>query len=175
MVKQTIAIVGAEGKMGSFFAHGLAPLNLYRLLLLSEDEGQLDKLSRQILLLTPEADVELISCLKDGCWEADIIILDVPNASIKDVANKIRDVSTQKIVFGISKNENNIHSPITAAQEWQQLLPNAKVVVALNNLNTTKTLIAGNDEESVLTIAGITKKLGFQPIITGSLSTIKTL
>lgn len=175
MVKQTIAIVGAEGKTGSVFALGLIQLNLYRLLLLSEDDGGLDNLSRQILLLNPGADIELISCLKDGCWEADLIIVDVPHAFIQEVADKIREVSTQKIVFAILKNENNILSPVPAAQEWQQSLPNAKVVVAVNDLNTTEMVIAGNDRESVLTIAGITKKLGFQTMITDGPSVIKPL
>ena len=175
MVKQTIAIVGAEGKTGSVFALGLIQLNLYRVLLLSEDEGGLDNLSRQILLLSPGADIELISCLKDGCWEADLIIVDVPHASIQEVTDKIREVSTQKIVFAILKNENNILSPVPAAQEWQQLLPNAKVVIALNNPDTLMAVMAGNDRDSVLTMADLTKKLGFQPIIKESFSALKPL
>lgn len=165
MVKQTIAIVGAEGKTGSAFALGLVQLNLYRLLLLSEDESRLHKLSQQILLLSPGADIELISCLKDGCWEADLIIVDVPHASIQEVADKIREVSTQKIVLGILKNEYNNLSPVSVAQEWQQLLPNAKVVIASNNPDTRETVMAGNDEESVLTMTDTIKKMGFQPIV----------
>ena len=165
MAKQTIALVGAEGKTGSALALGLVRLNLYRLLLLSEDESRLQKLSQQILLLSGEADVELISCLKDGCWEADLIIVDVPHASIRDVADKIKEVSTQKIVFAIP-----------ATQEWQQLLPNTKVVTGiLNNPDMPEVVMAGNDRESVLIVADLIKKLGFQPVIKESFFALNTL
>ncbi|MDP4131681.1 MAG: NAD(P)-binding domain-containing protein [Bacteroidota bacterium] len=165
MAKQTIALVGAEGKTGSALALGLVRLNLYRLLLLSEDESRLQKLSQQILLLSPEADIELISCIKDGCWEADVVIVDVPHAFIRDVADKIKEVSTQKIVFAIP-----------AAQEWEQLLPNAKVVTGiLNNPDMPEVAMAGNDRESVLIMADLIKKLGFQPVIKESFFALNTL
>ena len=99
----------------------------------------------------------------------------VPTSSVIEVAKKIQEVATQKIVFTLSANEDNIPSPFALTGEWQQLLPNAKVVTAFNKLTTTETVLAGNDEESVQTIAEIIRKIGFQPIIISSSSAIKAL
>lgn len=175
MGRLTIAIVGAEGKTGSVLAYKFAQHNRYRLLLVSEDESQLSQLSDSIMENFPDTELESIGCLKDGCWEADIIMLDVPTSSVIEVAKKIQEVATQKIVFTLSANEDNIPSPFALTGEWQQLLPNAKVVTAFNKLTTTETVLAGNDEESVQTIAEIIRKIGFQPIIISSSSAIKAL
>ena len=51
------------------------------------------------------AEVEIVDCAKEGCWEADIIILAIPYHKLKKVIEKINEVVTQKIVLIIS-NEN---------------------------------------------------------------------
>lgn len=161
MVQETIAIAGADRKSGSLLAQKLVELNEYRLLLLSEDENKLKDL-QDIVPLKSGSGTELINCLKDGCWEADIIILDVPIISYTEVSEKIREVSTQKIVFIVSEEEQDAR---TAEEEWKALLPNAKLVVALNQLNGFGTLLSGTDRESLSTIAKIIQKLGLEPVI----------
>jgi predicted dinucleotide-binding enzyme len=164
MVQQTIAIAGAERRSGSVLAQKLAALNQYHLLILSEDEDQLKDLP-PALQQAPGSGVEQVNCLKDGCWEADIIILDIPFASSNEVAEKIKEVSTQKIVLVLSGMEGENITNVSADNEWQNLLPNARLVIALNHLNSSGTILTGTDKESLNTIAEIMKKLGFEPII----------
>lgn len=164
MVQQTIAIAGAERKSGSIIAQKLVSLNQHRLLLLSEDEDQLKDLP-EWLQQKSASGPEQINCLKDGCWEADIIILDVPFSSYAEVAEKIREVSTQKIVFVLSGDGQDPLPTISPVEEWQDLLPNAKLVIALNPMSSSGTMLSGADGESLNIIAEILKKLGLEPII----------
>jgi predicted dinucleotide-binding enzyme len=164
MVQETIAIAGAERKSGSIIAQKLVRLNQHRLLLLSEDEDQLKDLP-EWLQQKSASGPEQINCLKDGCWEADIIILDVPFSSYAEVAEKIREVSTQKIVFVLSGDGQDPLPTISRVEEWQDLLPNAKLVFALNPLSSSGTMLSGADGESLNIIAEILKKLGLEPII----------
>src|SRR5262245_12564540 len=104
-VKKTIAIIGASGDMGSAFAKALASSN-YRLLLMSRDKNKVQKLSDSIKGKNPLADVEVSECAKDACWEADIVLLTVPYRVEMQVADMIREVSTQKVVIDVSNPIN---------------------------------------------------------------------
>jgi predicted dinucleotide-binding enzyme len=169
MPQQTIAIIGSQEKTGFLFTLELVRHPVYRLLLLTEAEEELDELFHALRRQNPEREPELISCLKEGCWEADIIILDTPFASVKTVADKIRQVATQKTVFTISAQEQGAPAPVERAWIWQELLPDSKVVAALNDLNPVETLLAGNDEEALHTIGEITLEMGFRPRALGKL------
>jgi predicted dinucleotide-binding enzyme len=161
MAQETIAIAGAERKAGSLLAHRLAALNRYHLLLLTEEECQLSKLRAAFHTGETATGTEIINCLKDGCWEADIIVLDVPLSSAAAVADKIREVSTQKIVFVLSGEAPGAGGIM---QEWQRLLPNAKVVAASGDLHTGIS-ITGTDPEPLNDMAEIIKALNIPFII----------
>jgi hypothetical protein len=161
MAKQTIAIAGAERKMGSLVTRNLLRLGRYRLLILTEGAESVS-LPQEWRMLNPGAEPEIVDCLKDGCWEADMIVLDIPVSSIQEAADKIREVSTQKIIFVIPGDPQETADPV---EVWRSLLPNAKTVVALNLLNSTATLLSGPDEESLDSIGAIAGSLGFETII----------
>ena len=72
-VKQTIAIIGATGNMGSALARSLAR-GPYRVLLFGRDAARLDWLASEIQGTVPAAEVEAVGCPVDASWEADIII-----------------------------------------------------------------------------------------------------
>jgi predicted dinucleotide-binding enzyme len=160
MAKQIIAIAGAERKMGFLVAKKLLQAGQHHLLILSEGGDPTGKLNA-LFRLNPAADPEIVDCLKDGCWEADMIMLDIPFASIREAAEKIREVSTQKIIFVISGDPDEKADP---AGEWRSLLPNAKTVVALNLLNNAAMPLSTPDEDSLCTINTVIKNLGFEPI-----------
>ncbi len=101
--KQTIAILGATGRMGEAIAENLAKGN-YRLLLKGSDKQQLDGLVDSIQQATGNPDVEAAVCDKDTCWEADIIVLAVPHHRPEQVAN-IKEVANQKLVVAIEDAE----------------------------------------------------------------------
>ena len=190
--KQTIAIIGATGNMGSAISKNLSKGN-YRLLLRANDRQKLEELVNEIKTANSCADIEGINCPVDASWEADIIIAAVPYKAEKDVAEKIREVANQKIVISIANplNETNdglVTEPGTsAAEELQKLLPNSKVVKAFNTTfaadfstpviegKKADAFIAGNDEEAVQTVAGLVSIAGLNPINAGQLSVSGTL
>lgn len=192
ITKQTIAIIGACGNMGSAIAKSIAGGN-YRLLLFDRTPEQVGTLTDEIRKYHPEADLEGMNCPHKTSWEADIIILAVPHTSEKEIAEKIQDVATQKIVISIANPIDQDFSKlitepnISAAEELQQWLPNSKVVKAFNttfaadfeqpvmNGMQVDAFIAGDDKKALQTVSDIVETAGFNPIIAGDLSISNTL
>lgn len=190
--KQTIAVIGASGNMGSAISKSLAKGN-YRLLLFSENENKIQPVLDEIKGNNPSADVEITDCSKQASWEADIIILAVPHNAEKGIAEKIREVSNQKIVISIANPLNESFDGLTtppdtsAAEELQKLLPNAKVVKTFNTTfaadfaspiidgKQVDAFIAGNDSEALETATELVTVAGFNPIVAGNLSVSRTL
>lgn len=188
----TIAIIGATGKMGSAIANSLS-LSSNRILLFARDMEKLNSLLAEIKKMNPNGEVEAISCPTDACWEADIIIPAVPFDAEREVAEKIKAVATGKIVISIANPLNNTYDGLvtapgtSAAEELQKLLPYSKVIKAFNTSfagnfanpvidgKTADVFIAGNDEESLETVSTLVKQAGFNPIIAGELSVSRTL
>ena len=190
--KQTIAIIGATGNMGSSISKALAK-GPYRLLLKDARQEDLDSLVNEIKTKHSNADVESSVCPAEASWEADIIITAVPYEAEKEVAGKIREVANQKIVISIANPLNESYDGLltapdtSAAEELQKLLPNSKVVKAFNTTfaadfaspviagKQVDAFVVGNDENSVQTVAELVKTVGFNPIIAGGLSVSRTL
>ncbi|MFH5883953.1 NADPH-dependent F420 reductase [Halalkalibaculum sp. DA3122] len=192
ITKQTIAIIGAGGNMGSAIAKSIAGDN-YRLLLFDRAPEQLGTLTEEIQQVQPEADLESMNCPHESSWEADIIILAVPHKAEKEIADKIRDVATQKIVISIANPVDGDFSKLTtapdtsAAEELQQWLPHSKVVKAFNTTfaadfgqplidgKQADAFIAGDDENALEAVTELVETAGFNPIIAGDLSVSGTL
>lgn len=119
-MKKTIAVVGATEKNGKAIAKKLAS-GCYRLLLVSDEATELEQLGNNITTKQPNSDVETLDCVKEGCWEADIIILAVPPEKMLEVASKIKEVATQKIVIEMWGDENK-------STELKKILPYSKLV-----------------------------------------------
>ena len=83
--KQVVAVIGASGNMGSALAKILSRGN-YRILLGSSKKDSLQSLLDEIKTHHFSADVEIVDNEIELCWEADIIILAVPYAVEKQVA-----------------------------------------------------------------------------------------
>jgi 8-hydroxy-5-deazaflavin:NADPH oxidoreductase len=188
---KTIAIVGATGNMGSAIAKSLASKGNYRLLLMANDQDKLVELKQQ--LEKSGAEAFAMSCAREASWEADIIIIATPYEAEKEVAKKIREVATGKIVISISNPLNSAYnglvtSPDTsAAEELQKLLPNSKVVKTFNTTfaanfmtpiidgKTADAFVAGNNGDAVATVSEVVKTAGFNPIVAGDLTVSRTL
>lgn len=189
--KQTIAVIGAAGSMGSAISRNLSKGD-YRLLLCANDDEKLRKLASDIKK-DAVAEVVTLDCSVNASWEADIIILAVPYEAEKEVAEKIRQVANQKIVVSIANPLNSTYDGLltapgtSAAEELQKLLPNSKVVKAFNTTfaadfatpviagKQVDAFVAGSDMESVETVASLVKLAGFNPIVAGELSVSRTL
>lgn len=190
--KQTIAIIGATGNMGSAIAKAIAH-GPYRLLLKGNERSALDVLVQEIKTRNVSADVEAAVCPTEASWEADMIILAVPFEAEKAIAAQIKEVANQKIVISIANplNENYdglvTPSHSSAAEELQKMLPGSKVIKAFNTTfaadfstpvidgKQVDAFIAGNDEEALQTVSEIVATAGFRPIVAGDLSVSRTL
>lgn len=190
--KQTIAIIGASGNMGSAIARNLSKGN-YRLLLCANNSEAVLELVNGIKASDATADVEAIECSKDASWEADIIILAVPYGAEAELASKIKEVANQKIVISIANPLNETYNGLitapdtSAAEELQKLLPNSKVIKAFNSTfagdfnqpviegKQIDAFVAGNDQEALEVVSELVSTAGFNPIIAGDLSVSRTL
>jgi len=146
-VKKTIAIVGATEKAGAEIAKRFSSMP-YRLLLISKNEQQLSQLFDEISKRNPIAEVDTIECVKEGCWEADIIILAVPGCEEKHAAEMMKEVATQKIVVALSK------------EEVENVLPYCKVV-RVTGISGNEVTISGNNEAVNEEIVKIFNQAGY--------------
>ena len=190
MAKRTIAIIGATELMGAAIARNLSKGN-YRLLLFGHDDKKLRSLVEEIKTINALAEIECLNCVVDAGWEADIIISAVPSVTEKEIAEKIRDVATQKIVVIIADpmdlRDSRCVSGNSAAEDYQQWLPNSKVVKIFNTAiaadfaravadgKPADSFITGNDSEAVQVVTEIVATAGFHPIIAGELATSRAL
>jgi predicted dinucleotide-binding enzyme len=120
MTNKTIALIGATEKMGSQMARRLAGQD-NSLLLFSHEPVLLAQLISEIKNEHPNAIVESAGCEFEASWEADIIIAAVPLQDVHEVAEKIREVATQKIVAAVSDE---------SVSELKKLLPYSQVIHA---------------------------------------------
>lgn len=192
ITKKTLAIIGAGGNMGSAIAKHTAGGN-YRLLLFDNKSEVLSALSEDIRERYPNADVEPMDCVHDCSWEADIIIMAVPHDQEKEIADRIRDVATQKIVVSMANPVDEDFSKLTtetdssAAEELQQWLPYSKVIKAFNMTfaadfeqpvidgKQIDSFIAGNDEEALSLVTELVRTVGFNPVEIDDLVFSRTL
>ncbi|MFL5745790.1 MAG: NADPH-dependent F420 reductase [Niastella sp.] len=190
--KQTIAIIGATGNMGSAIAKSLSKTN-NRLLLFARHFDKVQALVEEIKKGNASAEAEAVECPTNASWEADIIILALPYADEKEIAAKIKDVANQKILISISNPLNETYSALvtaadtSAGEQLQQLLPNSKVVKAFNTVfaadfaNTiidgkqVDTLIAGNDTQALETVSELARSIDLNPLVAGELPWSRTL
>lgn len=190
--KQTIAIIGASGNMGSAISRSVAK-GPYRLLLKGTSQEDLDQLVKEIKSNNGNAEVEAIACPAEASWEADIIILAVPYSAEKEISERIREVANQKIVISIANPLNETYDGLvttpdtSAAEELQKLLPHSKVIKAFNTTfaadfvkpvidgKQVDAFIAGNDNEALEVVSELVSAAGFRPVIAGNLSVSRTL
>jgi 8-hydroxy-5-deazaflavin:NADPH oxidoreductase len=182
--KQTIAVIGNTGKMQTTLLKGLSRGN-YRLLLCSNEDGQMLSLTEEIRTANVSADVEIIQCTVNATWEADIILSTIPRIGEKEMAATIKEVACQKILVSIGEDSNNITNGAVnltaikrATDELQNLLPHSKVVKVVSssvyteatetviNGNTQNAIVAGEDKEAVNTVSELLSSAGFNSIIT---------
>lgn len=192
ITRQTIAIIGASGNMGSALARKLSAGN-YRLLLKGRQPEPVQALAREIRAANPQSDIEASACTLDASWEADIIILALPYRAEQAVAEAIREVANQKVVISISNPLNEKADRLltlndtSAAEALQRMLPHSKVVKAFNTITAAALeqpvrkgerpgcFIAGDDREAIQTVMEMVEAVGFTPLKAGGLSASRTL
>jgi len=198
-MKKTVAIIGAEGKMGSAMACVIARAG-YRTLISGHDYrdllalvGRLPLLEAKIRMQVPQADMGIVIDPKEASWEADIIIPAVPYEAQAAVAQEIREFVTGKIVISVVNPMNQRFSDLltppikSAAEELAELLPHSRIVKAFNTIFATDVkmpdsedqvadvFVAGDDSEAVTQVMELVRDTGFNPVNAGNLSMSRTL
>ena len=139
--KKTIAIVGLITGQENPLLRKLALNN--RLLIVSNRANNFIELSEFIQENTGEGAIELIDCAKDGCWEADIIILWNGFLQETEELERLQSVATQKIVVFITETEVSTSN--------RQLFPHSKVITVFLKTDTKEVTVKGDDLEAVQT------------------------
>lgn len=144
MVQKTIAIIGATELMGMAIAKKLASSSNHRLLLFGHDNEKASALVEDIKKQSPLAEIEWLSCLVDVGWEADYIISAVPAGAEQEIAEKIRDVATQKIVIIVEDADRSTgqFTKTRSAEEFQRLLPNSKIIKTFTTATAAEIMCA---------------------------------
>jgi predicted dinucleotide-binding enzyme len=155
--KKSIAIIGATEKNGEEIAIQLSQGD-YDLLLISNNKEALDHLSERIKTRELKAEINFIECVKEGCWEADIIILAIPHDEEKRAAEIMKEVATQKIVVDFSNEKN-------AGDELNSILPYSKLVRISGDFPSKEIIISGNNKAANEEISEIFNQVGYHAVI----------
>jgi hypothetical protein len=128
----------------------------------------------------------------DAAKWGEIIILAVPHENADDAITKVKPYADGKVVIDVMnaigpKMELGISCTTSTAEETQEKLPKARVVKAFNtvfagNQKTGKigkeqltAFIAGDDSKAKLTVAQLTRDIGFDPVDVGPLKAARFL
>ncbi len=138
-----IAFSGALSSANILFLKHLAEKGNRLLLADNENfsEALIEKLHQQI----PNSEIEIASCLKDCCWEADIIILSSEIINDSQALRNIKEVATQKPVICISEDNNS-----EEFNKLKQLLPYSKLALVRLNSKIRKAKVLRTSEEAEL-------------------------
>ena len=147
--KRTVAIITSTEQKTSAVVNKFSGED-YRLLLLEKEPNQLSELSTEIKLKHPALEFEVVNCLRDGCWEADVIILDVSCGEQKEVAELIKEVAIQKPVVNFSDHENI---------ELENLMEYSKVITVVNTPESSESSVCSKDHDAIREVAEILDNL----------------
>lgn len=129
---------------------------------------------------------------KEKASWGEIVILAVPYAALEDVASKLGDVLSGKVVVdctnALTKDMAFAHDATTSGAEMlQKKIPGAKVVKCFNTVfaqhmdsgkvagKQLTVFAAGNDEAARRTVLGLAKAIGFDGVDGGVLSNARSL
>lgn len=141
-MKKTMAILGGPGEFPPILMEILVMQDL-RLLFVSEDEAKNEMVRKQLEPLKTTAEIEFISCEREGCWEADIIAVTRPENISSALVEKIKEVATQKIVLVLSEDGDRADKP-----EIDKLLPYSKVVEIVFDPRKKEFSVFGKDAKA---------------------------
>ena len=148
-MKQTIAWIGSinqqEDILGKLAEH-------YRVLLAKKEDSAISALSQGL-----QSEVEIIDCVKNGCWEADIIALTEEEIQ-EDLLGKIREVATQKIVLVLNLSGNMERGEENRFSSIRRSLPFSKIVEVI--FHADEAVVSGENFQAVATAKNIVRLLG---------------
>ncbi|WP_029034760.1 hypothetical protein [Salinimicrobium terrae] len=153
MGKKTVAIIGDTGEFCPALTKAAVQQD-FRLLFISRDEQRYSALKEQLGIPEQTAEIEFITCEKEGCWEADVIAFTDTMVVDPGLLKRIKQVATQKIVLVIS------HEPVEPLNlNFRELLPHSKVVDL--RLKDKEFVTLGRNEEANKTVRNFFVAAGY--------------
>lgn len=145
-ITTTIAIIGVLEPPLAFITKQIP--KQYRILLFDKNAVELTQLYDQLIANDSFAPIEQMNCATDASWEADMLILSGSSCLDESIIEKIRQVSTGKIVIIIGNQPN---SPLSSNiyLSFQHLLQHSKLIQV-----SSKFKPFNKDSINILTIIG---------------------
>ncbi|HUI66512.1 MAG TPA: hypothetical protein VL126_16830 [Bacteroidota bacterium] len=185
-MKKTVALVGATRAL-AVLGYALAAAG-YTVVLTGDFRrhpvrllGRLPLVLLGVRFSVPQANVRLVFSERDACWESDLIIPSMPRKALAELACKVNDVVTGKIVVSLQQSvDGNGETPMKftsaiAAGELDRLFPHCRIVDAFwvemaghcrgtgISGNRADVLVTGDEPEAVSTVVDIVSDLGYPP------------
>ena len=157
---QTVAVIGATEDVGPAIVNELAGRG-YRLLLISDNNNQIEILTNRIRQSNSYTIVEMISCAKEGCWEADMILLVGRLHNEVELAEKIGEVAVGKIIVSVNPDGVNGAGEVyfeglsKRGAAIRELLPNSNCVEVYGNESPEGfdvKIMSGKDMDTLKTV-----------------------
>lgn len=186
MQPPTIAIIGAEGTMGSRLLRRLLD-NGYHVHVYDQRRIALDVLAAGEQLLTVHTSPV------DAAMAADVVILAIPYQAEQTLAEQVRDSLGDRIVVSLTNpltpTLDDVVTPHdeSAAEHLAAVMPHARIVKALNSLSAAAfdtpqsvrpvfdTFVASDHREAAAVVERIIADIGFRPWYVGGLILSRTL
>lgn len=143
--RNTIAFIGGGRKEAEAAFRFLLKADCH-LLLPAAGQAELQRISKALKNEKPFAGISMVDCIREGCWEADVVILAVNEEEEFEVARRMKDVVTQKIVISIKIADT------IPGKTLRRLLPNAKIVEAIlvtDEYGTAKLVISAGSPDAL--------------------------
>lgn len=161
-VQETIAFIGGAGKTCPVLMKKMAQGRLRLLFLSNEDQKVLDFVKQLRTELDDQADIEVESCVKNSCWEADIIAFVDPEAIEAEVLETIKTVATQKVVLLITTEYNdNTSSYACKLGDLERELPYSKIVMVKIDSSGMIAALTASDAEALEIGTQVFRKAGY--------------
>jgi hypothetical protein len=158
-VKETIVFIAETDEFCSQLIQNLAAEN-YPLVLVSAESNHFEDLALKIKERMPEADIENIQCAREGCWEADVIVIGNAINPGAPLLEKIKEVASHKILVCLSTEGNSTSFPAGRLKDIQQLLPNTEVVQVIADPVSGEMQITGTEAPAAV-IENIFNRAGY--------------
>lgn len=176
-----IAIIGA-GNVGTALGGSISRAG-HDVTISARSAESADRAAQQVGGTAARSNVDAVS-------DADIVILAVPFVDAgEEVAREIRGAVAGRTVIDVTNpikpdNSGLATNGTSGAEEFQRLLPGAKVVKAFNTIFASNqanpspdidAFIAGDDAEAKAKAVALADSIGFRPLDVGPLSSARYL
>ena len=154
MVRKTIAVIGTVEGEALILLEALARQKLRLLVVSGQQEANLQA-KEHLEMAGGAAEIEFISCEREGCWEADMIMVAPAAELTPSLLEKIRTVATQKPVIRISEDKTQYEESL------KDLLPHARVVELKVDPQARQIRLSGQDPDASAAVKRIFENTGY--------------